>query len=270
MCDFDLSQALDSSLDSDKTGCESLCFDMTQEEVYRLDEGLDLVVHQDPNTMQLATTMLLAVTRLKQPLTRCGRGLSSTALCSAIMDSLVTETIVTDTASPSSLRKIFQRLNSEEVGFLCDVSQKNVVFAFGDVKLRAVTLKGGSCERKVSFKLARYLGPSVSGVKGLVVVLSVTSSRHISCCMQDGRASLKLEECCKKKLQHISEDEDMDRFLFLKRTTGVSINQFESLKYRGWFISTSDEDENPSVEMCRVDTGSRLTCFRSFEAESNY
>ncbi|XP_068561672.1 interleukin-1 beta [Cebidichthys violaceus] len=256
MSDFDLAQALDSSPD---------CFNMTevQEEIIKLDEGLDLVVSHNPKTLKSVTILLMGVNRMNCSLTRCGWGLSDGELCSAIMQSLVTETIITMTErSSTSLMRRFQRISSEEFCTLCDISQKDIVRASGDIKLQAITLKGGNCERKVSFKVARYLNPSVSPGDALVVLLSITNNQHISCCMEDGQAVLKLEECCKQKLQDISADEDMDRFLFYKRTTGISLNSFESVKCSGWFISTSCEAENEPVEMCRVDAARRLTCFK--------
>uniref|UniRef100_A0A8C3G6D2 Interleukin-1 beta n=1 Tax=Cyclopterus lumpus TaxID=8103 RepID=A0A8C3G6D2_CYCLU len=66
----------------------------------------------------------------------------------------------------------------------------------------------------------------------------------------------------KQKLQNISDHEDMDRFLFFKRTVGFSLNTFESLKHPGWFISTSDQDQDESMEMCRVDDARRLISFK--------
>ncbi|XP_031730975.1 interleukin-1 beta [Anarrhichthys ocellatus] len=268
MCDFDLSQALDSSSDSDETGCESRCFNMTevQEEIIRLNEGLDLVVSQNQKTLKSVTTLLMVVNRMNRSLARCGWGLSDGELCSAIMESLVTETIITMTESSSAdLKRRFRRISSWEVCTLCDTSQKEVVQASGDIKLQAITLKGGNCERKVSFKVARYLNPSVPPGDVLTVLLSITNNQHICCSMEDGQAVLKLEECCKQKLQNISADEDMDRFLFYKRTEGVSLNTFESVKCGGWFISTSCQGENQPVEMCRrveVDAARRLNSFK--------
>ncbi|KAK9532193.1 hypothetical protein VZT92_009591 [Zoarces viviparus] len=263
MCDFDLSQALDSSSESDETGCESRCFNMpeVQEEIIRLNEGLDLVVSHNPRTLKSVTTLLMVVNRMNRSLARCGRGLSDGELCSAIMESLVTETIITMNESPSAALRRFQRLSSGEVCTLCDSSQKEVVRASGDTKLQAITLKGGNYERKVTFKVAKYSNPSVPLGDGLTVLLSITNNQHICCSMEDGRAVLKLE-CCEQKLQSISADEDMDRFLFYKRTTGASLNTFESVKCAGWFISTSCEGENQPVEMCTVDAARRLTSFK--------
>lgn len=42
----------------------------------------------------------------------------------------------------------------------------------------------------------------------------------------------------------------MERFLFYRNGSGESINTFESVKYPGWFISTSQNDMK-QVDMCK-------------------
>lgn len=51
------------------------------------------------------------------------------------------------------------------------------------------------------------------------------------------------------------------RFLFMKRTSGVSLTKFESVNCRGWFISTSSDSEAEPVEMCEADAASRCCYF---------
>ncbi|XP_037607763.1 interleukin-1 beta [Sebastes umbrosus] len=259
MCDFNLSDALDSSSDLDQVSCDNMT-DVKDETFFRLNEGLNLVVSHDFTTLRSCAYLLLAVNKMKKALTRCGRELRDEELCSAIMESLVTETIVAATESSSAgVNKIFLRINSEDRCTLCDTSKKDVVTS-GDLKLQAITLSGGNCERKVTFKLARYMTSSFSS--GQSVLLSITNTDlHISCSMEDGKAVLKLEECNVQNLKKISDAGNMDRFLFYKSTQGVSLNTFESVKYPGWFISTSGEDERQAVEMCTVDADNRLMCF---------
>lgn len=67
------------------------------------------------------------------------------------------------------------------------------------------------------------------------------------------------QECSKEDLQTIGADGNMKRFLFKKRTYGKSLTKFESVKYRGWFISTSSDNENEPVEMCEAHAVKR--CF---------
>ncbi|XP_031143807.1 interleukin-1 beta [Sander lucioperca] len=262
MCDFDLSQALDGSPDCDETGFESGCFDMTdvQDEFFQLDEGLDMLVSCNRKTLQSVANLLLAVNRMKKSLTRCD---SNEELCSAIMESLVTVTLVTTTETSSTgVKRIFQRINSGNQYTLCDSSQKYIVQASRGFQLQAVTLQGGNGDKKVNFKLSRYITPNVPADEVGAVVLSITNTLHMSCCMKDGKAVLNLEECSKENLKKISDDGDMDRFLFYKRTTEISLTTFESVKCKGWVISTSPEAEYQPVEMCEQAAGRRLTRFK--------
>ncbi|XP_078128282.1 interleukin-1 beta [Sander vitreus] len=263
MCDFDLSQALDGSPDCDETGFEDSCFDMTdvQDEFFQLDKGLDMLVSHNRKTLQSVANLLLAVNRMKESLTRCDSELSDEELGSAIMESLVTVTHVTTTSS-AGVKRIFQRINSGNLCTLCDCSQKYIIQAPGGSKLQAVTLQGGNGDKKVNFKLSRYITPNVSADEVGAVVLSITNTLHMSCCMKDGKAVLNLEECSKEHLKKISDDGDMDRFLFYKRTTGTSLTTFESVRCRGWVISTSHKAEYQTVEMCQQDAVRRLTHFK--------
>lgn len=60
-----------------------------QGQVFKLDEGLDLMVSHNPKTMRHAVYLLLAVNRMKRSLRGGGRELSDAELCSAIMDSML-------------------------------------------------------------------------------------------------------------------------------------------------------------------------------------
>lgn len=258
-----------SSPELDQKGCEPSCFDMTdvKDQVFRLDQGLDLVVSHNPRTMKSVATLLMAVTRMKSSLPfSSSRGkLSDDDLCSIIMDSLVDERIVmvTDNCSTGRNASHFHRTSGVKHCTLSDKSHKEVVIGPGECRLQAITLRGGHAERKVVFKLSKYVGPVLSVGDGQTVVLTITNTNmHISCSMKDNKAVMNLEECSEKDLQMISDAGKMNRFLFYKRTTGVSLSTFESVQCRGWFISTSHEAENQPVEMCQVDEAGRVTSFR--------
>ncbi|KAA8579211.1 hypothetical protein FQN60_000033 [Etheostoma spectabile] len=194
MCDFDLSQALDSSPECEETGSESCCFDMTdvQDEFFQLDEGLCMLVSRNRKTLRSVANLLLAANRMTRSVSRGDSELSDEELCSAILESLVTETVVTATeASSTGVKKIFERMNSGNLCTLCDCSQKDIVRASGDLKLQAVTLQGGHGDKKVNFKLSRYISRCSSADGGAPVLLSITNKLHMSCCMEDGKAELK-------------------------------------------------------------------------------
>ncbi|XP_070781109.1 interleukin-1 beta [Enoplosus armatus] len=265
MCDFDLSQALESSPELDVMGFEACCLDTkeVQEETFRLDEGLDLVVSHNPMTMQSVGTLLLAVKRMKKSLTCGGRELKNDELCSVIMDTLVEETTVKKMENSSvEMKRIYHRVNSVKLCTLCDIRKKDVVHNSEELTLQAITLKGGHSDRKVNFKLSKYIIAPVSDGDGQAVLLSIPNNNlHISCSMKGDKATLKLEERSEDDLNIINNNGNLDRFLFYKRIKGMSLTTFESVLCRGWYISTSYEDENQPVEMCKVDTSQRLTSF---------
>uniref|UniRef100_A0A3Q4N715 Interleukin-1 n=1 Tax=Neolamprologus brichardi TaxID=32507 RepID=A0A3Q4N715_NEOBR len=231
MCDFDLSQALD---------CE----------IFRLNEGLELMVSHNRRTMKSVALLVLGVNRMKKPLTQSDRKLSDDDVMN-IIDSVVK-------GNQGTKRRDFLRANSEKALTLCDNSQKDLVLS-GELQLQAITLQGGNCHRKVNFKMSRYIPFSVplGDSPCLIVVLSINNNLYMSCRMEDNKVVLFLEQYH----DDILTDRDMDRFLFYRKTTGISLTTFESVKFRGWYISTSQQENQP-VELCKVDAASRLTSFR--------
>ncbi|XP_023268234.1 interleukin-1 beta-like [Seriola lalandi dorsalis] len=258
MCDFDLAQALDSPLGFDDTGPESRCFDMTdvKKEIINLDTGLNLEISCNPKTMKSVATLVMAVNRMKKSPTRSSWELRGDELCSVIMDSLVDETVVKTVADATTGQRSikFVRARSEECT-LSDTQKKDIICTPGDLKLQAVTLKGGYADRKVNFKLVKYISIGA----GQTFVLSIKNDHshkfYLSCVKNSNNAELHLEECSEDDIRN-----DMDRFLFEKKLSGKSQTSFESVKHRGWFISTS-ESENQPVELCQIDSAQRVTSF---------
>lgn len=265
MCDFDLSQALPGPSESDEEIIEPCCFDTKelQDEIIRLDEGLELEVSRPRRSLQGVANLVLAVNRMTNPPSSCGRELSDDQLCCLIMDSVMEETIVkTDRNSSTGERRVtFERVNSGSQFSLSDSVQKDIVQQSGDLKLQAITLRGGHYEQKVNFKMARYVTPCAFAADTQTILLSITNDMHVSCTMKDGKPELSLEKCCKDELKKINNDQNMDRFLFFKRASALTLYTFESVKYRGWFISTSSNNEQQPVEMCQVDAACRLMSF---------
>ncbi|XP_036972566.1 interleukin-1 beta [Acanthopagrus latus] len=268
MCDFHLSQALDSPTEEDDVECETRHLSLThcdmpdgQDKTFRLEDGLDLVVSHNPMSLQCVVHLMLAVNRLKKSLPHCGKKLSDDELCCAILDSLVEDSIVktTENCTMGEKRSKFKRIGSVNLCTLCDTSKKHVICVSEEMKLQAITLKGGHGDRKVNFRLSKYIDGGRS--ESLPVVLSITENLHISCSMKDGRPELNLEECSEVNLQTISRDDNMDRFLFYRRDAGLSHITFESVRYSGWFISTCEGEEQP-VEMCEAKANRRLTSFK--------
>ncbi|KAK2818563.1 hypothetical protein Q5P01_024124 [Channa striata] len=269
MADFDLCQALDgpdeSALVTCETGNSGNCLDMTdvQEEIFRLEEGLDLVVSRSPKTMLGVANFLLAVSRFKKPLNPRSFELSDEELCSTIMENLVEETIVAPIETfAGKAKRFFQRMSTTKECHLSDTSQKALICSSQGLQLQAITLKGGQCEHKVSFKLSAYIPSYNKDDDDRIVALSIKKHNlHMSCSMNGDTAVLNLEKCSEDHLRHISHDGNLARFLFHKRQRELSLTMFESVQCPGWFISTSSEKENQPVEMCKRGTDYRIMRF---------
>ncbi|XP_028273673.1 interleukin-1 beta [Parambassis ranga] len=266
--DCNLSDALDSSPDSSPRSSQDIsdpcCCDMQdiEDQTFRLDDGLDLQISTNRRTLQGVANLVLAVNRMKPPLALCSPDLSEGELCSAIMDCVVEETIAETTISATGQQRTFYRANSVNEYSICDLSQKDIIHQSGEFKLQAITLKGGYQDRRVYFKMSRYFPFRVCHDDGESVLLSVAKNLHLSCTMIEDAVVLNLEECSEQDLTQIKDNENMARYLFFRRNSGVSMNTFESLKYRGWFISTSSQPENQTVEMCTVDATCRHREFK--------
>ncbi|XP_072309871.1 interleukin-1 beta [Eucyclogobius newberryi] len=252
MADFDLSQALDmSSVEQPPSDIEAENFA----------SNLQLVITCDYKTMQHVANLVVAINKMKKPLIRFRQELSNQQLCDAVLESLIEETTIETLESNRTERKFF-RANSVNLCTLCDIAQKDIIQHSEELKLHAITLKGGNTEQKVTFQMSRYNFPSDKGQPIILSSIVIKNlNRHLTCSMQGEKAVLNLEEGSVSDLQNICSEKNMDRFLFYKTIEGISKAKFESVNCKGWFISTSSGDENQPLEMCQMDHATRLTCF---------
>ncbi|KAM9734737.1 interleukin-1 beta [Menidia menidia] len=257
MADFHLSQALEGSPE-----LESSCFDMKDEqpETLSIDQNLELVVSRDRRTMRRVASLVLVVNRMIRPSTEGPESLQDFQICSLILDHMVEENIVkTDTNwSAGQKRRRFLPVSSGRQFTLSDLSQKDVILNSDQFLLQAVTLKAGNCSFKTNFKMSTYVPSPYLRCDGQMVALSLLNDLYMSCDKAEDRVLLKLEHISKERIEN---EEDTERLLFLRRTSGISMNTFESVKYRGWFMSTSREDQKP-LEMCERDSACRITAFK--------
>ncbi|XP_060751785.1 interleukin-1 beta-like isoform X2 [Tachysurus vachellii] len=139
---------------------------------------------------------------------------------------------------------------------ICDKSKRALVRRDKPPILLAITLKGGNEENKAWFNLSAYNPPNCRGnAKGQPVCLGIVKSNlYLSCTMENDTPFLGIEEVKdKESLKTIKENDGMERFLFLRNGPGDSLNTFESVKYPGWFITTSKDDFKP-VQMTNQQT----------------
>ncbi|XP_008323803.1 interleukin-1 beta-like [Cynoglossus semilaevis] len=265
MEDFKLSDALPSTSgwNDDDMGCDSHGSNMEMvPHVTKLDEELKLVVYQNPPTLRGVATLLLVTNKLRKCLTDQSKQLTESDLCRMIVDCVIQKDVAQRVESCCKDQKTrpFNRCGSWECN-LTDNERKDIICTTisSNLKLHAVTLKGGNSNHKVTFKLVSY----ASSGFGRTVVLSVSKHKlFISCSMNGDRPELYLEKCESSDLNVISEETNMDRFLFYLEETGIDVNRFESVKFPGWFISTSYEREDQPLELCQVDTAQRVTAFK--------
>ncbi|XP_034458750.1 interleukin-1 beta [Hippoglossus hippoglossus] len=257
--DFDLSQALPSPLELDEKEFESCCFDMkdVQDQIITLEKGLSLRISKNPRSMKAAATLVLAANRVKNILSQEGQ--SDSQRCRMILNSVIETTIVkkVENYSTGERKLVFQRHQSLECN-LTDNEKKDIVCTATDFKLMALTLNAANCNHKVTFKIGTYIS---SGVGQTVVLSIINHNLYISCIMDGDKAELKLENYSGEDLKVICSDGAKDRFLFYRRETGLNVQTFESVMCHGWFISTSYEQEEKPLEMCKVDSAYRITSF---------
>ncbi|KAM9307265.1 interleukin-1 beta-like isoform 1-T1 [Pholidichthys leucotaenia] len=247
MDDFDLAQALEDGCCLEKNDIKI----EKEDEVIKLEEGLELIVSHNGKTMKSVSNLVLVMTKMRRLIPPELRG---DALCREIMEYVADETIFKPVQNSSGGKFTLHRVASMECS-LTDSSQKAIILA-GESKLEAITLRGGEYERKVKFKMSQYAKASHSSNDGQLVLLSIKDSLHLSCSEEGDIVILKLKKCRKEDLS----ETDLECFLFYKKTTGISHTTFESFKYRDWYISTSFEDKDKEVVMCQK-SPSRNTCF---------
>ncbi|KAJ7988286.1 hypothetical protein DPEC_G00322000 [Dallia pectoralis] len=191
--------------------------------------------------------------------------------CSVIINTVFQEQIMVQVQQPvgeanTRPNAVFKRSDSlPQQCKLCDQNQKSLVANATNpesMALVAITLRGGQGQMRAKFKLSRYMSPSCSIPAQPVVVGIVGTDRYLSCSKPEGSKNpvLHLEKCLEDQLHTICPEGDKLRFLFYKKTTGISQTTFESAKYRRWFICTSVESTQP-VELCLEKQLGKLSCF---------
>ncbi|KAA0704222.1 hypothetical protein E1301_Tti000137 [Triplophysa tibetana] len=166
-----------------------------------------------------------------------------------IMENVLEERII------SSAKAARRYTKSQVVQYsVCDQYQKTLIWSSGDLRLKAATLKGGNMHQKVQFNLCTYISPSSSRPDSQPVCLGISNtSLYLACSRKDSSTLPKLElREIDDPLNTIEANDPMeyDHLLFYRKESGVANNTFESVKFPGWFISTTFEDFE-EVEVCQ-------------------
>nr|UOV22685.1 interleukin 1beta [Oostethus manadensis] len=213
----------------------------------RMPAGLGLEISSHPLTMKRLVNLVVAVERLKG---KCGSPALATekTLFSIMMGDVVE--VIEIPQSVGASRNQFSRTGE----YRCSVSdsqKKSLVLVRDSMELHAVTLQGGSSNRKVHLNMSTYVHPSPN-TEAQPVALGIKDTNLYLSCHQDGnRPTLHLESLTDgSSLTRIESESEMVRFLFFKRDSGVSNSTLMSARFPNWFISTAEEDNLP-VEMCQ-------------------
>ncbi|XP_041914741.1 interleukin-1 beta-like isoform X1 [Alosa sapidissima] len=223
--------------------------------------GIDIEVVDEPHNMRQVVNLVIALHRLKKTQKLQGTEFSDEELCNIFFENVVEE-YVTPTVHQKTTNAADHYDSSEQPqqkSFICDVRNKFLVLSKGiTTELQAITLQSGNKSRRVQLELTTYK-PSVTPDKGRPIALGVGEDLYLSCTSSSGKPVLGLEVVKKEDLKSISGD--MKRFLFNKTVSGQTVTSFESVKYKGYFISTSYTD-GQRVDMCQSqDVPDRLTSF---------
>uniref|UniRef100_A0A8C9SZR7 Interleukin-1 n=1 Tax=Scleropages formosus TaxID=113540 RepID=A0A8C9SZR7_SCLFO len=207
-------------------------------------EGVKLEVSLQAHNMRQVAHLIIAMQRMKNTQRLQGTEFSDQELLNIMMENASLES--------------FYRCN------VADQYQKSLVLNEEALELQAMTLQGGSFQRRVQLNLSMYVTPSYSSGKGQPVTLGIVDTNlYLSCSSENGMPILQLEVKVNLMLQlqrkrlyplHLSDT-------FLQKGDRTLHDHFESARYQGWFISTALQEREP-VEMCTKQEANRITSFR--------
>ncbi|KAK2823327.1 hypothetical protein Q7C36_019927 [Tachysurus vachellii] len=219
-----------------------------------LHKGIRIEVTKEPLSMRSVANVVIALQRLKHTQHVQSTEFTDQDLFTIFMENMIEESIAIDLKCSES--QSYSMQDKAVQCTICDKSKRALVRRDKLPILLAITLKGGNEENKAWFNLSAYNPPNCRGnAKGQPVCLGIVKSNlYLSCTMQNDTPFLGIEEVKdKESLKTIKENDGTERFLFLRNGPGDSLNTFESVKYPGWFMTTSKDDFKP-VQMTNQQT----------------
>ncbi|XP_019721478.1 interleukin-1 beta [Hippocampus comes] len=209
--------------------------------------GLSLEVSRHPLSMKRVVNLVVAIERLKG--SRAEVALRSKISAQRFLD-IMTDDFVEVIHMPEARApgNQFIRTGQYECS-MSDSQKKSLVLLRDSMELHAVTLQGGNGHRKVHLNMSTYAHPSPSAEARPVALGIKGTNLFLSCHREGQKPALHLEPVeDRQSLTSVASDDDMLRFLFYKRDSGVSLSTLASARFPKWFISTAEEDDMP-VEM---------------------
>uniref|UniRef100_A0A8C9TKH4 Interleukin-1 n=1 Tax=Scleropages formosus TaxID=113540 RepID=A0A8C9TKH4_SCLFO len=223
-------------------------------------EGVKLEVSLQAHNMRQVAHLIIAMQRMKNTQRLQGTEFSDQELLNIMMENVIEGRPRSRPGNCSCSHGTSQEVKCN----VADQYQKSLVLNEEALELQAMTLQGGSFQRRVQLNLSMYVTPSYSSGKGQPVTLGIVDTNlYLSCSSENGMPILQLEVKVNLMLQlqrkrlyplHLSDT-------FLQKGDRTLHDHFESARYQGWFISTALQEREP-VEMCTKQEANRITSFR--------
>ncbi|KAJ8263590.1 hypothetical protein COCON_G00160470 [Conger conger] len=223
---------------------------------------LHLEVTQHPHSLRDVANIIVALHRMKHSYTPRGTEFSDHELLDIMLENVFEESVTPVAVDTwSSKPNVFYNTKVIEHS-VCDQDQKSLVLHQSPLELHAVILQAASMHLKVNLNLSTYMSRNFTDSQRRPVALSIAGKDlYLSCSKSGSDPILQLEEVKDRTmLKNIDANGETARFLFLKSEQGLNTTSLESLKFRGWFVSTAVEDRRP-VEMCKEDDSAHFTNF---------
>ncbi|XP_061117342.1 interleukin-1 beta-like [Conger conger] len=223
---------------------------------------LHLEVTQHPHSLRDVANIIVALHRMKHSYTPRGTEFSDHELLDIMLENVFEESVTPVAVDTwSSKPNVFYNTKVIEHS-VCDQDQKSLVLHQSPLELHAVILQAASMHLKVNLNLSTYMSRNFTDSQRRPVALSIAGKDlYLSCSKSGSDPILQLEKVKDRTmLKNIDANGETARFLFLKSEQGLNTTSLESLKFRGWFVSTAVEDRRP-VEMCKEDDSAHFTNF---------
>ncbi|XP_073685848.1 interleukin-1 beta [Garra rufa] len=216
-------------------------------------EDIKLELH--PHSMRRVVNIIIALERMKHP-----KPMSSSEFCEEAMFRVFFENVIEERIKPLNASATYNKTSKTLQCTICDAYKKSLVLSDKqnpkDLHLKAVTLTSGNIRMKVRFSMSTYKSSSSQG-DGQPVCLGISNSNlYLACTQSDGSSMPKLllkEVSGPLNTIKVGDPNGNDSLLFFRKETGTANNTFESVKHRGWFITTAFDDWE-RVEMFEAPT----------------
>nr|CAE51868.1 interleukin-1 beta [Ictalurus punctatus] len=216
-----------------------------------LHEGLRIEVTKEPLSMRQVANVVIALQRLKLTQNIQSTEFTDQELFNVFIENVIEESMVINLKCTES--KSYSLQDKVVRCTICDKSKRALVQREKLPILLAFTLKGGNKDNKAWFNLSAYTPPNCTeNTKGQPVCLGIVKTNlFLSCTLENETPFLGLEEVKdKERLKSIQENDGMERFFSSETALVTPLTPSKSVKYPGWFITTSKEDYKP-VQMCK-------------------